>query len=189
MQAKDYSVIEAGLKKFVRLIPLRQEPSQAKYIQDEFDLLEALSVVKQKFLETAEMFGKRKYKDSKTFDFVEDVREEMEEWLLNDESTVAAAVKRKKYQPMYYLVLLPVIELFAEDTHAQALRQVGEVVAHVETMILNHEINGHFDDAKVIQAMISKEMKAKEDARQAKRTKRKSKRDRLIEEVLELSFA
>lgn len=189
MSTKDYSAIAAGLKKFVRLIPLRQDPTQEKYIQDEFDLAEALSVVKTKFLETAEMFGKRKYKDSKQFDFIEDVREEMEEWLLNDENVTAAAVKRKKFQPMYYLVLLPVIELFTNDTHAQALRQISAVIADVENMILNHDINGHFDDAKVIQAMISKEMKVKEDARMAKRTKRKSKHDRLIEEVLELSFA
>lgn len=184
---KDFTAVEAGLKKFVRLIPLRQEPMEAKYIQDEFDLLDALDVVRTKFLETAEMFGKKKYRNT-PFNFVEDVKEEMEEWLLNGRDTTQASVRRKMYQPMYHLVLVPVIDLFANDTHADALRHLGTVMTDVNNIVQNHEISGTLDDAKVMQAIIHKEIRQKEELRKARKTRRTKKQDLFELIVEELAF-
>lgn len=187
METRDFSTVETGLKKFVRLIPLRQDPLEARFIQDEFDLLEALEVVKIKFLETAEMFGKKKYRNT-PFDFIEDVKEEMEEWLLNDRDEHKAAGRRKMYQPMYHLVLTPVIDLFANDTHAIALRNVPMVFDQVEEMIKNHEISGTYDDAVVARTMISNEIRKKEELRKAKKNRRSKKLELFDEIVEELAF-
>jgi len=185
--AKDYTAVNEGLRKFVRLIPLRLDPKEEKYILDEFDLLEALEVIRTKFHETVEMFGKKKYRDT-PFDFCEDVREEMEEWLLGHEDPRQAALLRKKNQPMYHLVLAPVIDLFAKGTHAQALQQIDYVLGDIEYMVKNHEHQGTYDDAIIARAMISHEIHQKEERRVQKRTVRVKKQRRVLEEIAELNF-
>lgn len=189
MTTRDYSTFLDGLRKFVRLIPLRQDPRQKRYIQDELDLLVVLDSVRAKFMDTAEMFGKKKYRDT-PFDFCEDVREELEEWLFvpRGEDLQQAAVLRKKYQPMYFLVIVPVIDMFETMKHGQALLALNEILAEVTELIMNHEYDGTYDDALVTQAVINNEIRTKEQQRQAKIKRRRSKASIVLDDAVELMF-
>ena len=187
MQGYDYSKIENGIRAFVRLIPLRQDPLQSRFIQDEFDLLENLDTVEQKFDDSAELFGKLKYRNI-NFDFCEDVLEELEELLLNHKEVRFVAALRKRNQPMYHLILTPIVELFRSKTHGQALIDVPQVLAEIREIILTHNFDGTLDDAYVAQAIIHQEIRAKEATRQAKITKRRKKQEAIFEDIVELTF-
>jgi len=187
MQGYDYSKIENGIRAFVRLIPLRQDPLQSRFIQDEFDLLENLDTVEQKFDDSAELFGKLKYRNI-NFDFCEDVLEELEELLLNHKEVRFVAALRKRNQPMYHLILTPIVELFRSKTHGQALIDVPQVLAEIREIILTHNFDGTLDDAYVAQAIIHQEIRAKEVTRQAKITKRRKKQEAIFEDIVELTF-
>lgn len=155
-----------GVRKFVRMIPLRQDQREEKYIQDEYDLLGALEVVKQRFHDTERMMGQMKYRNTK-FDFIDDVKKEIEEWLLNDEEPKEAALQRKRHLVMYHLVLEPLIDVFKAFTHKEALRHVDKIINGVENVVKNHGIESHYDDAIVAREQVRKMIQAREAVRKA----------------------
>jgi hypothetical protein len=179
---KDFTQVKQGLYKFARLIPLRQNPNQLKYIQDEFDALEALEVLLQKFHDTAEMFGKKKSRNQ-PFNYLEDVREEMEEWLLIGRSQKENAIRRKTYQPLFYLIVMPVIELFEHRSHAEVLKQIDSIIEEVKEMVRTQTVSGTYDDAVVMQQILHKEIQQKDAERLAKKRKRYAKQNSFLEQI------
>lgn len=172
-----------GIRKFIRMIPLRQNPMEKKYIQDEYDLLAALETIKEKFHETERMMGLMKYRKT-PFDFVDDVKGEMEEWLLNHEEPKEAALQRKRHLVMYHLVLEPLIDVFKNFTHKEALRHVDKIVNGVENMVKHSDVEGNYDDAIVAKEQVRKMIEAREATRKAKLRKKPSRKAK--EQKLEL---
>lgn len=187
MQALDYTRFEHGLRSFVRLIPLRRDSTQAKYIQDEFDLFSAIDCLEQYLNESAEMFGKQKYRDT-PFDFCEDIQLDLAELFLNHENQQKAAVLRKKNQPIYHLVLCVILDLLRTYPHGDVLMHAQEIFKEIRERIANHNYDGGYDDALVMQEIIYKEIREKEAARQAKIVKRRKRHEAMLEEIVELSF-
>lgn len=183
--------IAAGIHTFVKLTALREQPHEIKYIQDEFDLLEALDITKTFLLDTSSMLGKQKYKGHPTFDFVNDVKENLEELYLTGQTPQQAAIARKKYGAMYNLVIEPTIEMMRVFDHGQALQQADPVINQVKHLVLNNETLTNYDDAIVNREIIRNMIAAREEVRkQSKRSRRKKVEEEtfVFSEYEELNF-
>lgn len=146
--------VSDGIRKFVRLTALRSDPNQIKWVRDELDLTEALEVTNYFFHETKAMLDKKMYK-GQVFDFVEDVKRNVEEYLLSGREKEDVALSRKKNLAMYHLIVEPVIDLFKGIEHKQVLKVVDSVIEHVIHELYTVEVNSHFDDAIVARAQVA----------------------------------
>jgi hypothetical protein len=174
-----------NFRKFVRLIPLRSQPLESKYIQDELDVLYCLDAVKQMFYDTAAYLGKSKYQ-GQPFDFIREVKEEVQEWLLVGNTDQQTAHLKRKNLIMYHMVLEPLIDLFANFTHEEALSRCDETFELVKQTIENHDIETTYDDAIVAREQIQQIVREREELRKATLKKRKTRKNKMtfIEEFL-----
>lgn len=176
-----------GLRTFVRIIPLIQNQFDRKYIQDEYDLVSMVRSVKDKFKDTARMMGKQKYRNV-DFDFIQDVKEEMAEWLLNGKDAKSIALQRKKHLVTYHLIIEPLINMFDGMSHQDVLYQVDGVINEIEQLIMSHNVDGNYDDALVARAQV-KQMIEKREALRAthkKKRNRKPRQEKIQEEMLDI---
>lgn len=181
------STVTDGLRKFLRLQSLPVTESQMKWTADVSDLIESLSVLKQSFIDTASMFGRQMYQTSK-YAPGEDVKRDLEEFLLYGEDERLKALYRKKNLTMYHLVLEPIIDALRHIPHDQTLTIINEEVDSVTSYVLTFDDYGNEDDALVAKHQIKAMVKQREAARTeqkaaAKRGNRKKVDKVLLEEI------
>lgn len=181
------STVTDGLRKFLRLQSLPVTESQMKWTADVSDLIESLSVLKQSFIDTASMFGRQMYQTSK-YAPGEDVKRDLEEFLLYGEDERLKALYRKKNLTMYHLILEPIIDALRHVPHDQTLAIITEEVDSVTSYVLTFDDYGNEDDALVAKHQIKAMVKQREAARTeqkaaAKRGNRKKVDKVLLEEI------
>lgn len=172
-----------GVRKFIRLTALTSNPQYAKRIRDEQDLAEAFDVVAIYFRDTERMVGKKIYR-GQAFDPIEDVKRATEEYFLAGRDAKETALARGKNLAMYHLAVVPLIEMFKDMDHEEALTKVQAAVDQAKKLILTMDLQSHYDDALVAQMQVSKMIREREVARKAeiakrKRGKRRKKKDDL----------
>lgn len=176
--------IKEGIRKFIRLIGLFAHPLQGKWIAEEQDLIAALETVKSAFAMSHRMLGKRKYQGL-DFDAPNEVKKDMQVYLLTGITEATDATMRKTNQPMYYLVIEPVVDLFYKvGDHAKMLEVCDELVDEVIELVKACKDYGDEFDAAIVQEQVRAMHRAREEVRKeaaAKKKPRKSKRDLLIE--------
>jgi hypothetical protein len=164
--------VHDGLRKFIRLTALASNPQYTRRIRDEFDLLDALEVVRNYFHETKSMVGLKMYK-AQPFDVIEDVKRATEEHFLSGREAKDAALARGKNLTMYHLAIVPIIEMFKGVNHEVILKNIDNVLTQVKDQLHTLEIRSHIDDALVTLAQVSVMIKQREDARKLELAKRR----------------
>lgn len=170
-------IVADGIRKFIKLTALRADPYQAKWVQDEFDLIDSLEYIRSLIHQTQRLSGKSLYKEQ-AYDVVEDVKRDMEEILFTTRDETYSAKQRRKHMTMYHLVLCPVIDMFASMTHDQILKCVDLVIDNVIVEVSNSDIETHYDDAVVAKEQINqmvreREAKRKQDLYRKRKVRRK----------------
>jgi hypothetical protein len=183
--------IANGVKLFVQLTSLRSDPLESKWVRDEEDLRLALEQVAESFKYTKGMLGKKMYRNEPTFNYVEDVKRDMEEILLRGETDRERAGMRKRNLTMYHIVIEPVIEALGALSHIDAINKAEEFTRSVYDYAVSANINTHFDDAIVAKSIVSGMVRAREEARKTavaakrKRGRKKKEDELLLQEVKE----
>lgn len=191
-------IVSDGIRKFVRLTALASDPNQSKWVRDELDLTEALEVTIYFFHETKAMIDKKMYK-GQNFDFVEDVKRNVEEYLLSGREKEDVALSRRKNLAMYHLIVEPVIDLFKGMEHEKVLKIVDGVIENVLKELNTVDVKSHFDDALVARAQVAQMIRDRSARRKeelARKRKGRGRRkkldvDRILKEereVPELQF-
>ena len=177
------STVLDGLRKFLRLQSLPVSETQMKWTADVSDLLESLTVLKQSFIDTASMFGRQMYQTSK-YTPGEDVKRDLEEFLLYGEDERLKALYRKKNLTMYHLVLEPIIDALRHIPHDQTLTIINEEVDSVTSYVLSFDDYGNEDDALVAKHQIKAMVKQRESARTEQKAAAKRGNRKKIDKVL-----
>ena len=146
-----------SFQKAVRLTPLGLLPLEKKYIMNEEDFLDALDTITIFTEATKNMVGLRKYQNRK-YNFMEEVKLDLEQMFLIGRDEKESALKRKKNAIMYHYVLVPAVDMMKGLSHEEALEKVGDIVAHAKQMIDTHTVKKSFEDAMVVRGVIKLEM-------------------------------
>jgi hypothetical protein len=172
---EDMSNVTSGIRKFIRVLGLELESYQLKRIADEFDLISALDLIPTHMQDSASLLGRETYKGV-PYVFTDEVKKDMEEYLLTGKEPKDTAVLRHRNLTMYHLVVEPTIELLGQLDHQQAIDQSRAVVNGIIDMVRNSEDYGDATDALIAKEQITVMIKARTEARKAAKartTKRK----------------
>jgi len=190
--SEQIDLIRDGVRKYIRLIGFIGSPNllELKWLADEWDLHSALETLSRAVKASHTMVGKRKYQGV-DYDIAREVKKDMQTYLMSGRTEPETALLKKINQPMYYLVISPVLDLFALPfDHQTAIDIVDDVVAEVQRMIWSQEDYGDYDDALVARMQVQKLIRETEEKRLAEinatKRKRKHKRNPIIELFAEL---
>lgn len=169
--------ISYGVYKFKQLIALRENPIQAPWVRDEADLIEALEIARSYFPLTEGLLGKKMYQ-GQPYDFVDDVKLEVEEFLFTANNPDENQSQRRRNVIMYHLVVAPVIDLFKTMDHETALKEFDEIFENVVHEVYSTSIECHYDDALVARVQISQMVREREAIRKAELAAKKKRKKR-----------
>lgn len=170
----DLNEVRAGIRVFVRLFGLESDPIQAKYASGEMEVFDALQCIKLLMNGTKRFVGKQKH-IGLTFDFVDDVKQDMAEMLLMDEDQAVTAVKRKRHLPLYHLVVDPVVEVFRKYDHVTAIQNVDAVIDYIAQTAFVDDDYGTYDDALVAREQVRQIIREREEQTKLEIASRKRK--------------
>lgn len=179
--------VNAGLRVFTRLFGLDIAHQQAKYFACENDTELALDSVKQLLQETERFIGKSKHV-GKPFDFVEDVKLDMNELLLMSDDPIRTAVNRKRNLPLYHLVVSPVVELFRQFDHATAVQNADVIINYIKETAFIEDNYGTSEDALIAQLQVRRIIRDREEQSKVEAASRK-KQNRKAAKRLEVELA
>lgn len=172
-----------GIRTFIRLTGFIHDDFQYRWFADEFDAASSLRSVATTFQKTKEMLGKSKYQGQQ-FDPIRQVREDLAASMLTGHTESTTIANRKRYGPLYHLVIQPAVELFSKFDHQTILNIVDECVAQFITMVEQCDDYGSLDDALVAQAIARMTIQRHEaDAAIARSTRRKANRKKKKDEI------
>ena len=176
-----HPTVADGVRKFLRLQSLPLQEYQLRQNADVFDLMEALTITSDNYAQTARMLGKQMHQTS-AYDPGEDVKRELENFLLVGETDRETAHLRKKNLTMYHLILEPLVDSMSHHDHATAIQDIALVVQQLIHDVQTFDNYGTEDDALVARHQIKAMVKQREEARRlqkeaAKKQSRRKKRE------------
>lgn len=174
---QEFSTIQSGIRKIIRLQGLIHDPSQLvwmKWLADESELKEAIDSVRALFKRTSSMLGKQKYHNA-SYDACRQVREDILSCLTSNSDGKSATLEKRNL-PMYYAVILPLVDSFQKYTHQEILDTVDSVCDGVKMMVDQCVDYGSYDDALIAQQQIRDIIRVHEEALAAERESKKRKR-------------
>jgi len=171
---EDLAPVATGIRKFIRALGLELASYQLKWVADEFDLVSALKIITQYVDDSASLLGRQKYKNQ-PYVFTDEVKKDMEEFLLVGRDAKETALMRKQNLGMYHLVVEPTIDLLGKLSHEQALTNSHEIIAEIVGLVENSDDYGDHYDALVAKEQIGVMIRARAAAKEAskKRTVRR----------------
>ena len=179
-----HPTVADGVRKFLRLQTLPLQEYQLRQNADVFDLMEALTITSDNYAQTARMLGKQMHQTS-AYDPGEDVKRELENFLLVGETDRETAHLRKKNLTMYHLILEPLVDSMSHHDHATAIQDIALVVQQLIRDVQTFDNYGTEDDALVARHQIKAMVRQREEARRlqkeaAKKQSRRKKREDVI---------
>ena len=150
---------------------------------DAFEMLDALEVLREFFGHTADMVGKPMYRGEKEFDFIRDVKADINNFFLVSDDQKEAALKRRKNRTMVVLMLNPIVDMFQYADHEVALNTYNHIIDGAVEHITNTDAESSAEDAFVVKRLIQKQVQrhnrvvdAVDGIMRLRRKKRKSKK-------------
>jgi len=210
------SILRQGIRRMQRLMHLPSDAKKRKFamkrIIDDFDLLEALDMVRHFFHETEDMVGKplqraedakgKKLRNQPTeFNFIKDVKAALKDYYFHfnepipraqglgyygetlpgshastskrAEDYMADAESKKlnkiKYKRLYDQVLEPIVDMFKDYSHQDALISIDHVIDNAKKYVINSDVLGSEDDARVARKQIEQDVKRRRNKRRVRR--------------------
>lgn len=117
------------------------------------ELLEAFEVFRYFVRDTIDMIGKPKYhKDGPEFDFVTELMADMESYYKHE--------NKMKYSKMLLFVFEPLIKLYQDVPHEEAVKQYEMMIERCIEFIMNNESEANDFDAAVVNKVLKLEYQA-----------------------------
>lgn len=155
------NLLKTGVRRLLRLDHPQQgetEKSHAGRTADAFDILEALEVIRKFFEDTEDMMGKKFRKGDEGFDYVSEIKKDIEEFYLSGATEKEGALNRRKYRVLVNLLLDPIVDLFRDVPHEEALKLYDGVIDNTIRYVKNSDVVANADDAFVTRRLIQKEV-------------------------------
>lgn len=177
-----YANIAQGIKQFTLLQGLIYDPNPlvwGKWLADESDLKLALHSLADAVNRTAPMLNKRKYVGV-DFDPVRQLRSDMLTYLTSGRTDDETAALRKRNLPMFYLVIVPILEQLARLSHSELLLATPNIISHTELLLDTEYQYGNLAQAYQVQRQIQDTIRQQDELRQqdiANRQRRRKSKD------------
>lgn len=180
--------IKQGIRTFIRLTGLISDDFQYRWFADEADAVSFVKSIGTAFHLTERMLSKSKYQ-GQPFDAVRQVREDLAGSMLTGHTESMTVANRKRYSPLYYLVIEPAITAFLKFDHTTILAIVDDAVEGIAELVNQCDDYGDFDDALVAQHQTRQLIHTREEAAKAVKATRKRgrKKEVVIEELEEVA--
>lgn len=152
----DFSEFLAGLRIFVKLTGLKEDPLEHRWVRDEFDLITALSYIPYFVKNTVRFTAERMYAKY-PYNYIQDAKQDLQECLLKAKEPKDSAILRKKHLMMYHLTVVPAINVLQQlPTKQECVSQVDEIINVLSELVLSHEIYTSYEDALVAKAQVKR---------------------------------
>lgn len=167
--------ITGGMRTFIRLTGMIHDEFQHRWFADEADAKSSILAIARTFKASERMLGKQKYQ-GQPFDAARQVREDMAASMLGgaDESIMVA--NRKRYSPLYYLIVEPIINALSKYDHKTILEIVEDICHGFVAVMENTTCYGNYDDALIAQAQVRRVIADREEAIKVLKASRKRKK-------------
>lgn len=172
-----HSAIAPGLTLFIRLQGLIHDPNPlvwGKWLADESECKEALSVVASSVKRTKSMLGKQKYQHT-PYDPIRQVRSDVLAYLTTNASGLSATLQKRNL-PLYYAVIDPLLTELSALEHQAMVDQIDDIIDDIKIMVDQCTAYGTYQDALEAQTQIREIIRLQEEAAQAERDKKKRKK-------------
>lgn len=161
-----------NLRMFMRQQSMEIPFEQLEWTASIDDLIDALSILDQAFQSTSNL-TQTQMRQVSSYNWLDDVKYEMEEWMLVGEDVRESALKRRKNLTMYHLIIEPIIDSFNGVGHVAALQTVGRIVQHYINWIKDFTDFGDETDGMVANYQIKSMVAVREQARKAHKAEQK----------------
>lgn len=183
---EELTPVRRGIRTFIRLTGLISHEFQYRWFADEADAVSFLKSIVTTFQKTERMIGKSKYQ-GQPFDPIRQVSEDMAALMLTGHTETTTIANAKRYSPLYYLVIEPVIRLFAKFDHQTAIALADEITDAIAQLITDCSDYGSYEDALVAQEQTRFLVRQREEAIKVLRSTRKRQNRKKVIEVIEES--
>lgn len=177
----DLAHLGEGIRRFIRLMGLIHDPDPrvwGKWLADEDDLKLALRSVARAFEASQPMVGKRKYQGI-DYDAPKLVLKDITSYMLVGDTDSESALLRRRNQPMYYLVIEPLVQLFYKVGDHQAMIDNASAICNAVAEMVDAETDyGSYDDALVARFQVQQIIQARDAERTAERESKRKRRKR-----------
>lgn len=178
--------IRNGMRTFIRLTGLISHEFQYRWFADEFDGVSSIKAIGRAVQMSARMLGKTKYQ-GQAFDAVRQIREDLAGSMLTGETETVTIANRKRYSPLFYLVIEPIVNLLGKFDHQTLLNVYPEIIDEFAAMLEATDCYGDFDDALIAQEMTRRLIRDREETIKASKQlrKRRKKAEKIELEIVE----
>lgn len=167
--------IRSGFRIFIRLTGLIHDDYQYRWFADEFDASSAITAIPRTFHASARMMGATKYQ-GQPFDPVRQARDDLLASMLTGPTEQLMAANRKRFSPLYYLLVEPIVRLFAKFDHQTILNCCDDVCNELAAEFSQCDAYGTYDDALIAQEQARKLIRIREEEIKAHKSQRKRKK-------------
>jgi hypothetical protein len=184
----DLQTVQDGINTFIRLTGLIYDPSPLvwnRWFTDESDLKAALRSVRDAFVNSKRMLGKRKYRGV-DFNHVKEIKKDLTTFLTSGKDAGETAHLRKCNLPMYYLVIDPVIDLFGNFDHEESILFAPEIIDGICKMVDDCTNYGTYEQAIEAQLQVRKLMAAREETKKQEQLSKRKKKPKAQDPFLAL---
>ena len=173
--AIDFSKFQSGIRTFVKLTGLKEDPLEHKWIRDEFDVVDALSCIPYFVKQSARMSGKTMYA-KRPYDYIEDVTKDVEEFLIVGKDPVGTALLKKKNLMMYHMTVRPILDILSHlPDHKTSIQYVDMIVESAINQVMSHEVTTTYEDGLIAKMQVRKIIEARTELAKANKNKRAKK--------------
>lgn len=160
----NYPNINDGIRKVLRAQDIPLQEHQQKWHADVFDILDAVDVAKMCVPIVTRTVGAQLHQTN-PYNFVNDIKSEVEENILSHKDDKQALLMRKMYLTPYHMIIEPMIDALGNVGHQQALAEYEHLFDEVTNAILTFADYGTVDDALVAKHQIKSMVKVREELR------------------------
>lgn len=122
-----------------------------------FQIIDGFRLLREKFHDTESMIGHNIYQKT-PYNFLSDIKAEVHAFYLSDPDPKKDRAKRKVFNALYWLVLVPTIDIFREYSHEDALYNIDIVIDSAIGYIKESDVASTEDDAFVARVLLGRDL-------------------------------
>ncbi|KKN29953.1 hypothetical protein LCGC14_0838720 [marine sediment metagenome] len=122
-----------------------------------FQIIDGLRLLREKFHDTENMIGHNIYQKT-PYNFLSDIKAEVHAFYLSDPDPKKDRAKRKMFNALYWLVLVPTIDIFREYSHEDALYNIDAVITSAIDYVKESDVASTEDDAFIARVLLGRDL-------------------------------
>lgn len=121
-----------------------------------FQIIDGFRLLREKFHDTENMIGKGNMYQNTPYNYLSDIKTEVHAFYLCDSDPNKDRAKRKVFNALYWLVLVPTIDIFRDYSHEDALHSIDTVIDSAINYVKESDVVSNEDDAFIARVLLGR---------------------------------